>query len=205
MDVKSLGNALHSIYLLMEENKNILCKLDAQNGDGDLGVSMSNGFKAIDEYASNSNEKDFGRLLIECSRVLNETAPSSLGTILSIGIAGMAKALKGKFVCTIAEMVNAMDTGLQNIYIKAKSKPGEKTIIDALYPAVEYLKQNADKEYSSVWDEAAKAALKGSESTKGMKSVHGRASYYGDKSIGMIDAGSVVGYLIFKGISMAAK
>ncbi|MEG0215227.1 MAG: DAK2 domain-containing protein, partial [Hungatella sp.] len=83
----------------------------------------------------------------------------------------------------------------------AKSKPGEKTILDALCPAVEVLKANSAKSAKEAFDAAAKAASEGSEKTKAMRSVHGRAAYYGDKSIGILDGGSVVGKLLFTAIA----
>ena len=98
-----------------------------------------------------------------------------------------------------------MDAGLKMIMDKANSKPGEKTILDALHPAIEALKAHANEDAKTAFAAAAAAAAEGSESTKQMRSVHGRAAYYGDKSIGMLDGGSVVGKLIFVGISAASQ
>jgi dihydroxyacetone kinase len=84
---------------------------------------------------------------------------------------------------------------------KAKSKPGEKTVLDALCPGIEALKQHSGGDARTAWNEAAKAAAAGSENTRNMRSVHGRAAYYGDKSIGILDGGSVVGKLIFEGVA----
>ena len=138
-----------------------------------------------------------------CSSVFNEAAPSSLGTITSFALLGMAKALRKKEECTLEELADAMAAGLQMIMDKAGSKPVEKTILDALCPAVEALKQNSGADTKTAFELAAKAAAEGSESTKEMRSVHGRAAYYGDKSIGLVDGGSVVGKLIFEGIYTA--
>jgi dihydroxyacetone kinase len=115
----------------------------------------------------------------------------------------MAKALKGKENANLSELASSMEMGLANIMEKAKSKPGEKTILDSLFPAVEILKKEAalGGNWSTVFTAAAQAAADGSENTRTMKSVHGRAAYYGDKSIGMLDGGSVVGRFIFEGIS----
>lgn len=94
----------------------------------------------------------------------------------------------------------ALTAGIDKIMEKAKSKPGEKTILDSLFPAIEQLNKNNKIEVGRAFEIAYKAAVAGSESTINMRSVHGRAAYYGDKSIGLLDGGSVVGKLIFEGI-----
>lgn len=201
MNVQDLKGAFACISAVMDENKDYLIELDSQNGDGDLGISMSGGYQAVKAYMEQCDETDLGKTLLKCSSVFNESAPSSLGTITSFGMMGMAKALKKKTECNVAELARAMDAGIQMIMDKAKSKPGEKTILDALYPAVEALKAHSADDTAAAFAAAAEAAAQGSESTRQMRSVHGRAAYYGDKSIGMLDGGSVVGKLIFAGIS----
>ena len=92
---------------------------------------------------------------------------------------------------------------------KAESKPGEKTIIDALVPGVEVLRGGAarvagDAEAErALLRDAAAAAAAGSEATRQMEAVHGRAAYSAERSIGVLDGGSVVGRLIFAGITSA--
>lgn len=84
--------------------------------------------------------------------------------------------------------------------VKAEAKPGEKTIIDALYPGAQVLVKNAHDPKAAV-ALAAAAAAKGSEATRQMRAVHGRAAYSAQRSIGVLDGGSVVGALIFQGIA----
>jgi dihydroxyacetone kinase len=201
MNLQTLKKAFNSISQIMDANRDYLIQLDQQNGDGDLGISMSAGFKAVSAYLSSEDkEKDLGKLLMKCSSTLNEGAPSSLGTILSIGLTGMAKDLKGKEEASIDELAKAMERGINEIMEKAESKPGEKTILDALCPAVDVLKSKSDMGTTMAFTAAAMAAEAGSEATRNMRSVHGRAAYYAEKSIGILDGGSVVGKLIFMGI-----
>ena len=200
MNYDSLCKIITSISDIMTENKDYLVSLDQQNGDGDLGISMSSGYEAVKNYVIASEERDLGKILMKCSSVFNEAAPSSLGTITAFGFMGMAKALKGKEEATFAECADALDAGLNKIMKKAKSKPGEKTILDALYPAIEVLKNSDGSDKVAALKSAAAASAEGSENTKNMKSVHGRAAYYAEKSIGTLDGGSVVGKLIFEAI-----
>lgn len=200
MDSADIAKALRCISALIADNKDYLVELDSKAGDGDLGLSMDGGFKAVVAYLeANGAQQDIGRLLAGCGESFNEAAPSSLGTILSIGLIGMARALRGQTECTVEELADAMRAGLASIMEKAGSKPGEKTILDSLCPGVEALAANASQGREA-FAAAARAAAEGSEATRGMRSVHGRAAYYGDKSIGLLDGGSVVGKLVFAGI-----
>lgn len=200
MDVCMFKGIIAKISSIMTENKDYLIGLDQQNGDGDLGISMDSGFRAVVEYHNENDENDLGKLIMKSSSIFNESAPSSLGTIISFGFMGMAKALKGKEEASFEEVIDALTAGLDKIMEKAKSKPGEKTILDSLHPAIKILEQNKMTDKKQALKLAAVAAAEGSESTKAMRSVHGRAAYYGDKSIGILDGGSVVGKLIFEAI-----
>ncbi|GHV40447.1 DAK2 domain-containing protein [Synergistales bacterium] len=202
IDLLTLRKWFSAISERIIQNCDNLIELDSVNGDGDLGISMSNGFRAVSAYLSGTDETDLGRLFMKCSKEFNESAPSSLGTIISIALMGMAKVLKGKEKTDIPGLAAAMENGLDAIMDKAKSKPGEKTILDSLTPAVKTLKDNGNDGFD-VFKKAAVAAAEGSENTKNMLSVHGRAAYYGDKSLGVLDGGSVVGKLIFEAIADA--
>lgn len=185
----------------MDQNREELTYMDQQNGDGDLGISICAGYHAVLDYLKSTEETDLGRLLNKAADRFNEAAPSSLGTITAFGFKGMAIKLKGKQDASLAETATAMKAGLERIMERAGSKPGEKTILDALVPGVAALERMADKPISCAVSEAARCARAGSESTKQMRAVWGRAAYYGEQSIGILDGGSVVGALIFEGIA----
>lgn len=93
MDNAKIARAIHEISTLMRLNRDYLIELDQVNGDGDLGISMDDGFRALDEYYSGTVAKDLGQSLRGAAKVLNSAAPSSLGTILSFGLMGMAKGI----------------------------------------------------------------------------------------------------------------
>lgn len=205
MDVQFVKAAVLSINKKIAENKEYLILLDQQNGDGDLGLSMCGGFRALCDLLAAEEETDLGRVFMQASKTFNEAAPSSLGTILSIAMMGIAKKLKGKTEFTQEEMTAALQAGVDNIMAKAGSKPGEKTILDALAPAVGRLSECGGEGLEAACRAAAEAAADGSESTKQMKAVHGRAAYYAEKSIGVLDGGSVVGKLIFEGIADSVR
>lgn len=194
---------IENIKEKMIEEKDLLIQLDAQNGDGDLGLSMASGFIKTSEMLTILDEQDLGRIFLQISKTFNEAAPSTLGTLIAIGFMGMAKAFKGKEKVSMAEFSQGLEKGLNAIMEKGGAKPGEKTIIDSLYPAISALKKEtlAHKSIIEAFEEAEKAAHSGMLKTKEMRSVHGRAAYYGDASIGIQDGGATVGMLFIKGCS----
>lgn len=203
MDMHSIKLAFAEISDCISANVDLLTMLDQQSGDGDLGVSMRSGFEAASAFVAGSNERDCGRLLNGAADAFNRAAPSSLGTILSFFLKGMARRLRGIESFDHIVLATAMEQGLKNVMEKAGSKPGEKTILDALAPAVSALNM-PQATASTAFTAAASAAETGAESTRRMQAVWGRAAYYGAQSIGKIDGGAVVGKLIFKSLSSAA-
>lgn len=200
MDITCLRDYIGAISEVMALNRDYLVELDARSGDGDLGISMDAGFSAVSRYLGTTDEKDLGKALAKCSSAFNEAAPSTMGTIISFGLLGMAKSLKGKTEVGYEDVVAAMEAGLMLIMQKANSKPGERTILDSLFPAVEALKAADRGDKGAALLAAFKAAESGMEGTRWMKPVHGRSAYYGEKNLGQVDAGSVVGKLIFEGL-----
>ena len=200
--ISEIKKGISSIAKEMTDNRDYLVELDQRNGDGDLGISMSEGFNALVEVLNKTEETDLGKVFRDLSKTFNESAPSSLGTILSFGLMGIAKELKGKTEVSRQELSVALEKGLDNILDKTGSKVGEKTIIDSLSPGIESLLSSGSEEDKAAFQNAYEASKAGAEKTKEMMAVHGRAAYYGEKSLGLVDGGAVVGTLIFKGMAM---
>ena len=198
--ISEIKKGISAIAKEMTENRDYLVELDQRNGDGDLGISMSEGFNALVEVLNKTEETDLGKVFRDLSKTFNESAPSSLGTILSFGLMGIAKELKGKTEVSRQEFSVALEKGLDNILDKTGSKVGEKTIIDSLSPGIESLLSSGSEEDKAAFQNAYEASKAGAEKTKEMMAVHGRAAYYGEKSLGLVDGGAVVGTLIFKGM-----
>ncbi|KDS93151.1 Dak phosphatase [Dermabacter hominis 1368] len=201
LSIHTLATAVVAISELTAAHRDYLVELDQVNGDGDLGISMDDGFRALAAFLEDEKEEDLGQALRGGAKVFNSSAPSSLGTILSFGLMGMAKSLRGTSEATLEQTAAAFAAGLENIMVKAESKPGEKTILDALAPAVDALNSHVSDGAKAAFDAAAVAAAEGSEATRQMTAVHGRAAYSASRSIGILDGGSVVGRLIFVGIA----
>lgn len=185
----------------MARNQDFLVQLDQQNGDGDLGLSMAGGYRALSGYLETCEETDLGRILMKGASVFNEAAPSTLGTLTSFFLMGMAKALKGRTGASLPELAAAMAAGLELMMGKCGARPGEKTIVDALAAGVAELQARSGEPPAAAFAQAARAAEAGSEATRAMRAVHGRAAYYGDKSLGVLDGGAVAGALVFRAVA----
>jgi len=204
LSIADLQGIFADLSRTMAENFDVLTELDAAAGDGDLGITMSKGFAAAAKAAEACTEKDAGRLLLVAGMAIAREAPSTLGTLIASGFMKAAKEVTGKDAITLADSARALSGFVHGIMDRGKCKPGEKTIVDALLPAVEALQTaSPEQSFAGAWQQALTAAEKGLESTKQMKAVHGRAAYQGQNSIGKLDPGATVGILLVKTIVAA--
>lgn len=185
---------------VMIENKDWLFELDSAIGDGDLGITMSTGFSKVHEMISILEEEDIGRVFMKVGMTLAETVPSTLGTLIATGFIRAGKSVKDKTEVDLSDFVLIMSAFVEGIMERGKAKPSEKTIIDSLYPAFEALKlaSESNKSLKEGFSQAYEAAKGGVEDTKEMLPKHGRAVWYGEKSIGKKDPGAVAGMLLIK-------
>lgn len=200
MNKTQLFEALCAVRDTMAENKDLLVNLDARYGDGDLGLTMANGMNAVCAYLEGSGQTDLGQLLRGCSGAFNTAAPSTLGTLMSFWLMGMAKTLKGHEDAPLPLVASAVLDGIHLMMQRGKSAPGEKTIIDSILPAATALRDHADGGLKAALSAAYGAAEQGLESTRNMVGRHGRIAYYGEKTLGDTDAGATAGMLIFKAL-----
>jgi dihydroxyacetone kinase-like protein len=199
------ANDLKKVFIaikdLMETNKDYLCELDGALGDGDIGLTVSKGFRAIVEDQEAFDQSDIGLLLKKSGFVLAETVPSTIGTILATALMQAGNALKGKEELGTEELLalfSAMQEGIQK---RGKASVGDKTILDSIHPAVQAVKEDAEKglKLKDAIEHAHLAAQKGANQTIEMQSKHGRAERYFEKSIGHQDPGATVGALFVQG------
>lgn len=199
--IKEIKEIMNSIKEIMDENKDYLIELDQKMGDGDLGLTMSKGFKAACESMP-EDEEDIGALLLKASMAMNNAASSTMGTLVSSGIMQAGKTAKGLTEIDDQTFVKMVEEFVSGIKKRGKAEVGDKTILDAVVPAVESLKSDVGSgtDLAEAMVKALAAAEEGVESTKEMVSQHGRAHYYGEKSKGKVDPGAVAGMLIFKAV-----
>lgn len=185
---------------VMIENKDWLFELDSAMGDGDLGITMSTGFSKVYEMISALEEEDIGKTFMKVGMTLAETVPSTLGTLIATGFMRAGKTIQGKTEVDLANSVLMASVFVEGIIERGKAKPGEKTIIDSLYPAFQALKLASEegRDLKEGFKKAYEAAKGGVEDTKEMLPKHGRVVWYREKSIGKKDPGAVAGMLLIK-------
>jgi len=190
---------LSEIAAVMRDNKDRLIELDSVMGDGDLGLTMSDGFTAAANAISPSEETDLGKLLYAAGKAMSSAVPSSMGTLMASGLMSAGKALKGKTQADHAGIAAILRGWYDGVLKLGKAQPGEKTFLDGLLPAVEALETGAGEEnFAAVITRAHDAAKTGAQSTVGMLAKHGRAAIRGEESRKLLDPGAVVASLILE-------
>jgi len=200
IDIKEFFSILSKT---MNTNRSYLSDLDSIVGDGDLGITMGDGFSAAASTTTESSETDIGKLLYVAGKSISSAAPSTMGTLMASGILCAAKALRGSTQIGLEGIVLLMKAWLEGAANLGKAKRGEKTFLDGLAPAVDILvAANAvTDDPIVVIAKAAIAATQGAQDTVGMLAVHGRATIRGEGSRSILDPGAVVASLIMKSLS----
>ena len=203
MDASYLVKMLESISNTMQEHKQELIDLDSVVGDGDLGLTMTKGFAAAFENAKNSDETDAGKLLYAAGKAMSSAAPSTMGTLMSLGLMGAGKVLKGKTELGKEDIAAFMNAYEEAIMAKGKAKLGEKTFLDGFDPGIRAFEKALEDgdDLGAATTKAADAAEEGFKAAKSLLAVHGKPAVKGEASREMDDPGARVAALIMKAIS----
>jgi dihydroxyacetone kinase-like protein len=187
---------------IMGENREYLIDLDRVVGDGDLGLTMSDGFLAAYQAVKESPETDIGKMIYTAGKAMSTAVPSTMGTLMASGLMQAGKVLKGKTEIEnedLATFFMAYEEGVMN---RGKAGIGEKTFLDGLDPAVEAMKAAfaAGDSMKTVAEKAVRAAEEGFEKTATMLAVHGRAATRGEASRSLKDPGAAVALLMMQAL-----
>lgn len=202
LTIQDIVGMFGEISSIMEENRDYLCELDGAIGDGDIGLTMSRGFKTIKEYMAENKFDEIGSLLLQSGIKFAESAPSTMGTLMASGLMKAGMAAKGKTELDLKdfyEVLKGMESGIMD---RGRANAGDKTVLDSLIPATSSLEQSITENdrLPVAIEKAYHAAVKGMNDTKDMQAKHGRAGRYLEKSIGKIDPGATVGALFYQGM-----
>lgn len=191
---------LSEIAEVIVNNKQYLTNLDAAIGDGDHGINMSKGLKAVAEKLDTVRDKDCGTILKTVAMTLISTVGGASGPLYGTAFLKASAVANGKDELSNEDIIKMFDEAIQGIMMRGKAQLGEKTMLDSLIPAYEALKKTleAGESLPSAFDSARKAAEEGVAQTKTIRATKGRASYLGDRSIGHQDPGATSAYLMLK-------
>lgn len=162
-------------------------KLDAVTGDGDHGTAIVTAMTAVCDAAEKGNE--FKSMLNDMGFNVMLQTSGSTSTLLGAFFLGMSDHASGTEL-NAAAVKDMFAGGLENVKKQTQAKKGDKTMMDALIPAVEAMQVVASDDVKALLAAGAKAAQEGAEATVQMKANFGRARNYGERSIGSADSGA---------------
>jgi dihydroxyacetone kinase-like protein len=192
----------------MAEHRQELTDFDQAIGDGDHGINMSRGFKAVLEKLPTVEDKNIDDILKAVGMTLVSTVGGASGPLYGTAFMKAGAAVKGKEELSDQDVILAFDEAVGGIQFRGKAVQGEKTILDSMIPAIDAIKASiaAGKSMSEALVDAETAAWDGVEYTKTIIATKGRASYLGERSIGHQDPGATsMAYVFQAAKEVAAK
>jgi dihydroxyacetone kinase-like protein len=187
MDGREMNLAIRNTLADITKYSDELRDLDAALGDGDLGVTVSLGAKAVIEaletLPDNTPPIDIART---CATSFADANPSTMAALVAGGLLAGSRTWLDKPTVNVADVAAFAAAAAENIGKRGRSQVGDKTILDALVPSVEALRSAE----GDALDAAIAAAEKGVHDTCAMQSRRGRASWLQERSIGLQDPGA---------------
>lgn len=198
---ETLIKMLNNVKFEFEENHAYLSELDSNIGDGDHGVSMLRGFRAVVASINCKEYIDLSSVLQDTGKILLKDIGGTCGPLFATIFLKAAERIKCKQQIEVTDLYPMFNGALVGVKQMGRVSAGEKTMVDALEPSVLSFKKSIEEKKSikQAFEIAMNEAQKGAESTKQMLATKGRARYQKEKSLGHQDAGATSVYLLFKG------
>ncbi|HTK06135.1 MAG TPA: dihydroxyacetone kinase subunit DhaL [Ktedonobacteraceae bacterium] len=206
MNTEDIQHWLERTAEVLHENASYLTQLDAAIGDADHGSNMDRGFQAVVTKLSATSSADMSAQLKTVGATLVSTVGGASGPLYGTAFLRAAAAISGKGTLESADVVAMLDAFYGGVVTRGKAHTGEKTMLDALSPAVEAAKKALAEGASlaEVTSRASQAAEEGMKATTPMLATKGRASYLGERSIGHQDPGATSSWLILRSLAETA-
>jgi len=186
-----------------QAHKDELTQLDAAIGDADHGANMARGFTSVQGKLAGLKDKDIGAIFKAVAMTLISTVGGASGPLYGTFFLQAAAAADGKKTLTRDELLTVFGAGLQGLKNRGKAAVGEKTMVDAMAPALDAMRNTGDDSVSAALDRAVAAAKKGADSTVPLVAKKGRASYLGERSAGHLDPGAASTVFLFEALQQA--
>ncbi len=192
---------------VIAEKKDYLTELDAAIGDADHGINMHRGFQKVSEKLPTVIDRDIGTILKTVSMTLISTVGGASGPLYGTFFLKASAVAAQKEELTPEELVQLLQAGLEGVMYRGKAQLEDKTMIDALSPAVDAFKQSLANNNSELegLQKAVDAAEEGMKKTIPLIARKGRASYLGERSMGHQDPGATSSYLMLTTLLKAVR
>jgi dihydroxyacetone kinase-like protein len=197
---------LQRIVKGIQDNKAYLSEVDGLIGDGDHGMNMNKGFTVFGERIA-GREVTLSEGLEELGMVLLNEIGGSMGPIYGTIFMEMSDKADDTEEITLPLFADMLDAALEGLYGIVDARPGDKTLVDTLYPALQALKAAIaeGKSFAEALDNLKAEAEKGKESTKEMVAKYGRSARLGERSRGVLDAGATSCCIILQAMADGMK
>ena len=185
----------------------LLTQLDAAIGDADHGINMERGFKKVNSQLSTVADKDIGSIFKSTGMALISSVGGASGPLYGTLFLRAGTVASGKHELNTTELAGVLKAGLSGVIERGKAQVGDKTMVDALTPAVKAFEQAAEDGVgiAEALGQTVAAAEQGMKDTISLIARKGRASYLGERAIGHQDPGATSVYLIIKALHDAVS
>ena len=207
LNLENARSWIKTAALLIADNAAMLTDLDTAIGDGDHGENMRRGFTAIENKLETAATApaDLASLFKLVGMTLLSSVGGAAGPLYGGFFLALSKASNGKETLSKPELEHVLTEGLADIQRRGKAQLGDKTMVDALTPALEALRACANGDLVAALKAAAEQAHKSAEATIPLLARKGRASYLGERSIGHQDPGATSSWLLLQALASACE
>ena len=206
--LKQAGPIVLDLVDTINANRAYLSEIDGLIGDGDHGINMSKGFTQCGVALRAKPElPGLAEGLDALAMTLLEGIGGSMGPLYGSFFMGLAETLSGKETLDAQLFGEALAAGVEGVETVGSAKVGDKTLIDTLVPARDAYQAAVagGADFSAAITAMIEAAEKGWKSTKDLQARIGRAARLGERSIGVLDAGSTSCYLLLKTLGTSVQ
>jgi phosphoenolpyruvate---glycerone phosphotransferase subunit DhaL len=207
VDAGTVRSWLAASAVAIREQRDYLTQLDAAIGDADHGANMDRGFTAVVERLDGeASSEPPGKLLLTAGSTLVSTVGGASGPLWGTALRRAGRSLGEVEEFGAEELVAALDAALTGVVELGAASEGEKTMVDALAPAVRVLRERVGSGagLAEALAAARQAGEEGMRATVPLQALKGRASYLGERSIGHQDPGATSTALILAALERSA-
>ena len=197
---------LKALQVTYRDHKDDLTELDSAIGDADHGINMDRGFTAVKAELDKGAGQDPGTVLKTVAMTLIRTVGGASGPLYGTFFLRASTACSGKSELDASDVVEMFEAGVMGVKQRGKAELNDKTMIDALSPALEAMRQaqSAQADITEMLRLATLAAEEGMKNTIPLRAKKGRASYLGERSIGHQDPGATSSFLLIRTMAETA-
>ena len=201
IDIIKIKEWLSSVADTYEKNKDYLTQLDSDIGDADHGINMNRGFKLVKEMINNENKESISDIFKSTGTILIKNIGGSSGPLYGTFFLNAGILSNNKENLSLSDITDIFNKGANAISSLGKSKSGEKTMLDTLFPSLDAMKESINENSGDAElfkNKVMETAENGMKSTINMLATKGRASYLGERSVGHQDPGATSMFMLIK-------